>query len=99
MQKIRMEEMLLDLTYENNCDGNVLILFIILISFLFFFNFFFFGACERSWIVQICVIMQIWREHYMYKKHEGTNVTHVMSLVMMQWKCVLNTKQKWRLTI
>jgi hypothetical protein len=33
--------MLLDLTYESNCDGVVLILFIILISFLFFSNFFF----------------------------------------------------------
>jgi hypothetical protein len=35
MQKIKMEEMLLDLTYEMNCDGIFLILFIILISFFF----------------------------------------------------------------
>jgi len=41
-------------------------------------------VCERSKIVQICLIMQILCEHYMYKKYERTNVKHVMSLVLMQ---------------
>jgi len=45
MQKIKMEEMLSDLTYESNRDGNVLILFIIPIS--IFFPIFFF-VCVKD---------------------------------------------------
>ncbi len=33
-------------------------------------------------------------ENRLYKMHEGANGKHAMSLVMIQSKCVANTKQR-----
>ncbi len=51
-----MEEMFLHLTYESNCDGNVLIIFITLISFLFFPTFFLVHVKDHELykFVQLC---------------------------------------------
>jgi hypothetical protein len=97
MQKVRMENFLLHLTCENNHDGIVSILCTILnLLFILFFVTWIINCISLCDVLQLCenyvkIIFTKGKREKMWKR--------TMNLVMIQWTCVSNTKQEWRLTI